>query len=631
LLLRAGACVVISVALAGLTAALASVNRFTRFEGDASDLAFPRGDATPSVAVVAVDTRSLLAVDPSWPWPRREHAELIRALHEAGAKLIVYDITFVAPAPGDDELAEAISSAGNVVLGASAYSPQADEASDGEDDAGASSTGIAELQRFDVVRPIDALAEAAVGIGHTQIVLDGTDGVVRQLPLVVEDQDRRVVPALSLAALAAESEQPVEPIVRQPTGVQVGDRAIPTDRDHDLRISYSDGLSALTSDDVETPGWEGPIYSAADVLAGDFETAPVRDKVVFVGATDVSLGDRLLTPVSKQIGLPGVLVHANAYSTMVDRSYVAPAATLEIALTVLLVSLVLTFAVQFLPLWAWVGVAAGMLVAYLLAAYLRADTGTIMNFTYPTIAVALAVPSSLGVRYFGETRQRRRVNALFSQYVPAHVAKQLIDEGRVDTVMEGQRVEVTTMFSDLRGFTEYSARLAPAEVNAMLTDFYEYVSQRVLAHGGTVMTYIGDDVFSIFGAPVPFDDHQARAVACARELQENIEELDRNLQSHGFEKLRFGIGLNAGEVVASHIGSNWRRQYTAIGTTVNIASRLCSHAGPGQIVLSESVRAGIDPPPNVDAVGPLEMKGVSKDFVAWRLVLEREPSGTRNR
>jgi adenylate cyclase len=601
-----------------MTALFASAGRLSRFEGDASDLAFPRGEADESVAVVSLDTRALLEVDPAWPWPRTRHADLVRALDEAGARLIVFDVAFVNAADGDEELADAMTEAGNVVLTASAYS-----AVDGEGHA-VRSPG---LQKMSVVRPVERLAEAAVAVGHSNVTLDSTDGVVRELPLVVEDQDRRVVPALSLAAATAmaraESDQPVEPIMRRPTGVQAGGRAIPTNERYEMRVSYTPELS--------TTRLKGPILSAADVLNGGLPDDALRDKVVFIGATDVSLGDRVLTPVDKDTGLPGVLVHANAYDTLASRTYVTPASTLEIFVCVLLVSLVLTFAVQFLPWWAATAVALGLLVAYLFTAYLRADTGTLMNISYPTIAVAIAVPVSLSVRYLVEIRQRRRVNALFSQYVPDRVARQLIDEGRVDTVLEGQRVEVTTMFSDLRGFTEYSARLAPAEVNAMLTDFYEYVSQRVLAHGGTVMTYIGDDVFSIFGAPVPLDDHEARAVACARELQEHIDELDRNLEAHGFEKLRFGIGLNAGEVVASHIGSNWRRQYTAIGTTVNIASRLCSQAGPGQIVLSESVRAGIDPPPEVQAMRPLQMKGVAPDFVAWKLVLAREPSGTCDR
>jgi class 3 adenylate cyclase len=196
-----------------------------------------------------------------------------------------------------------------------------------------------------------------------------------------------------------------------------------------------------------------------------------------------------------------------------------------------------------------------------------------------------------------------------------------MDEGTVDRVTEGQRLNVTAMFCDLRGFTDRSSRMEPTQVNEMLGDFYEYGSNLVLANGGTVMTYIGDEIFAIFGAPVPSTGHADQAVACAIAMQARIHELDELLAPHGFEPLRFGIGLNAGEVVASHAGSTWRRQYTAIGTTVNVASRLCSKAAAGEVVVSDSVRSAMQPPPAAEQLPSGGMKGVSADFVAWRLVI----------
>lgn len=612
LALRVGACVLISVLLAGLTWGLASAQRLGRFEGIASDLGFPRGEADSSVAVVGIDAKALTEIDPAWPWPRTLHAELVRAVESTGAALIVVDIAFVTPGDGDEELAEAIRDAGNVVLGTTSLSS-------GE----SGSKSESGLLQSEVVEPVDAIADGALAVGHTQVTQDTTDGVVRLLPLVVEDTDRRVVPALSLAAVGAAAGDPSEPIVRRPSGVQMADRAIPTNDDYELRVSYTPELRNDPS--------EGRLVSAADVLQGDVDPAALRDKVVFIGVTDVSLGDRLLTPVAKSSGLPGVLIHANAYDTMTSRTYVAPASTLETVLWVLLVALVLTFSVQFLPAWAAALVALGMFVVYLLTAYLRADTGTLMHFAYPTLAVALAVPLSGGVRYFVEDRQRRRVSALFAQYLPAQVAARLIDDGRVGSVTEGERIDVTAMFCDLRGFTERSSNLAPAQVNAMLSHFYEYASGIVLAHEGTLMMYIGDEVFAIFGAPVQLSDHASNALACARDLQEHIDKLDVLLETHGFAPLRFGIGLNTGEVVASHVGSSWRRQYTVIGDTVNVGSRLCSQAGPGQVVLSEAVRSQVQPAPPVEPLGERLMKGVRANFQAWKLVLDRVPSGTSDR
>jgi adenylate cyclase len=415
-----------------------------------------------------------------------------------------------------------------------------------------------------------------------------------------------------------------DPILRRPSGVQVEGRAVPTNDSYEMRVSYPPELLASSSP-------EGPVFSAADVLSGDLPDGALQDKVVFVGVTDVSLGDRLLTPVAKGSGLPGVLVHASAYDTMANRAYLQPASTLELAAWVFGMTLVIALAVQFLPASVAGVVAVATLVGYLVLAFLRVDTGIIMGFALPTLAVALAVPLSGGVRYLIETRQQRRVSALFSQYVPDRVAAQLIDEGSVERAAEGQRLDVTAMFCDLRGFTSRSADLLPVEVNTMLNDFYEFSCAIVLDHGGTLMTYIGDEIFVIFGAPLPQPDHARNAVACAKELQERCAELDDRLAAHGFESLRFGIGLNSGEIVATHAGSSWRRQYTAIGTAVNVAARLTAQSGPGQVVLSDAVRAQIDPPPPTEPLGHRDMKGVPDDFVAWKLVLDVTPSGAGDR
>ena len=614
--LRLGACVVISLLLAGLTAWLSSADRLGRFEGIASDQAFPLGETDSSVVVVAIDATALDSVETPWPWPRAIHATLVRALDAAGAGVIVFDVAFTDARSDDADLAAAIRDAGNVVLTATSFSV--------EDQSNTPSPNGSQpgIQEFSLVWPTPDLADAAMAVGHANVTRDRTDGVVRHVPLVVEDDDRRIVPSLSLATLGVAADQPPDPIVRRPSGVQVANRAIPTNQDYEIRVSYPKALAATSLTDT--------VISAADVFTGRADD-DVAGKTVFIGVTDVSLGDRMLTPMAKGSGLPGVLVHASAYNTMVTRDYLSLASTLEVTMWVLFVSLILTLAVQFLPAWFAGAVAAGLFAVYLLTAYIRVDLGTIMNFTYPTMAVALAVPLSGVVRYLVEIRQTRRVRALFSQYVPPSVAAQLIDEGRVGSAAEGARVEATALFVDLRGFTKLSSELEPAQVNRMLSDFYEYTSGIVLEHGGTVMTYIGDEVFAIFGAPVPSEDHASPAVGCARDLQERVGDLDAALALHEFDPLRFGIGLNAGGVIVAHAGSTWRRQYTAIGDPVNVASRLCSQAGPGQVVLSESVRAATDPPPEVTPLGPVEMKGVRADLRAWTLVLAHPPSGTRSR
>ena len=123
---------------------------------------------------------------------------------------------------------------------------------------------------------------------------------------------------------------------------------------------------------------------------------------------------------------------------------------------------------------------------------------------------------ALGLRYFGETRQRRRVTALFSQYVPEAVAQRLVNENRAGSAVEGERLDMTVLFCDLRGFTALSESLEPAIVRVMLNHYYDRVTELVLDMRGTLMKYVGDEVFAVWGAPLPSDDHPHAARSSAR-------------------------------------------------------------------------------------------------------------------
>jgi adenylate cyclase len=398
---------------------------------------------------------------------------------------------------------------------------------------------------------------------------------------------------------------------------------VPTDDDYQLLVSWNPDLAA-----------EGPSpasVSAGALLNGEVDRALVDGRTVFVGVTDPSLGDRHLTPVNKAGGSSGVLVHANAHETMAARTYLEPASTWVVVAEVFLVALLVALAVQFLP--AWLGALAAVVGATstLLLGYVAADAGTITSLVYPVAAVALAVPASWAVRYSVEERQQRRVASLFAQYVPPTVAQQLIDDGLVEEATTGRRAVVSVLFCDLRGFTALSARSSPTQVNDMLSLYYEYATAIVLEEEGTIMQYVGDEVYAIFGSPIAQADHASRAVRVGIRLQEEVGRLDGQLLAAGLAPLRFGIGINAGEVVATHAGSSWRRQYTAIGDTVNVGSRLCGQAGPGQVVISDAIRSGAEPMPEVEPLGDRPMKGVDPGFVAWKVVLDHPPSGSADR
>jgi adenylate cyclase len=216
------------------------------------------------------------------------------------------------------------------------------------------------------------------------------------------------------------------------------------------------------------------------------------------------------------------------------------------------------------------------------------------------------------------------VSSLFSQYVPQAVARELEESGGIDRHVDGERLDVGLFFCDLRGFTSLSATLEPTQVRAMLNAFYELTTDSILQYGGTIMKFVGDEVFAVFGAPLPVERHAQRALDCAMLIQRRAPELRDMLAELDIPDVRFGIGLNAGEVVAAHVGDSRRRQYDVVGDTVNLASRLCGQAGQGEIVLKESLLDQLSDPPEVEIIGPVALKGLDEPVRLVKVVVSAE-------
>jgi adenylate cyclase len=391
--------------------------------------------------------------------------------------------------------------------------------------------------------------------------------------------------------------------------VQIGNRFVPAIGAKSLLLNFAERLS-----DPER------VISAADVIAGTVPKEKIDGKIVLIGAVDSTLGDNRQAPVNKSSGIPGVLLHANAVNTMLTGTYLDPVPDSQTLLWVAGMTALIGTAVLLLPLW--MSVLFTMLVGagYIVYAFTRFNNGHVLNFVYPSLAVIVAFIGALALRYFGETRQRRRVTALFSQYVPEAVAQRLVDEDRASVAVEGERLDMTVLFCDLRGFTALSESLSPATVRVMLNHYYDRVTDVVLSMRGTLMKYVGDEVFAVWGAPLPSTDHPQMALECAMEIQALTPDLNRELLELGAPEVSFGIGLNTGEAVAAHFGGGRRRQYDVVGDTVNVGARLCSAAGRGEIILSDQVLTRVPSPPPVEPVGRIALKGVSRELSLWRVV-----------
>jgi class 3 adenylate cyclase len=189
----------------------------------------------------------------------------------------------------------------------------------------------------------------------------------------------------------------------------------------------------------------------------------------------------------------------------------------------------------------------------------------------------------------------------------------------------GVRRAVTILFGDVRGYTSLAEELPPHEAMAILNTYLAHIIDVVYRHGGTVNQLLGDGVMSLFGAPIEHDDDPCRAVSAALEMQQTVGSLQ--LESHPQIRLRMGIGINSGDVVVGHIGSELRMDYTAVGDAVNLAARFEQNAGPGQILVTQATYERIADHFEVQPVGTLRVHGREGWAPGYSVLRARDSTG----
>jgi adenylate cyclase len=363
--------------------------------------------------------------------------------------------------------------------------------------------------------------------------------------------------------------------------------------------------------------------SFSRVLNGTFDPASVRGRTVVVGATASSLQDLHATAAARARLMSGAELEANEIETALRGFPLTQApGWLDVALIVALGLAAPWLLVRLTPL-ASVAAALALAAAYLVAAQLLFDAGTIVAVVHPLAALGLTLGAALGVRALEEAVERERIRDLFGRFAPAQVVEQAIASADSDLRLGGTRMQATVMFSDLRGFTSFAEKLDPALVIQILNRYLAEMSDAIMGRGGTLVTYLGDGIMAVFGAPVAMDDHADRALAAAREMLVRLDAfnawLGPQVAGDGF---RIGIGLNTGTVMSGNVGSAQRLEYTAIGDTTNIASRLqaMTKGTPHQVLIAAStveLLSGRDD--GLTALGELPLRGRSRGIDVYAL------------
>lgn len=237
-------------------------------------------------------------------------------------------------------------------------------------------------------------------------------------------------------------------------------------------------------------------------------------------------------------------------------------------------------------------------------------------------AIAFAGIAAVAIengQFSDRIRQQALVRSNFERFFTPHLAARIANSA--DAVkLGGDKRRVAVLFSDIRGFTALSETMEPDAMARLLTEYFSEMVECVFRHGGTLDKFIGDAVMAQWGAPLGESDDADRAMSSAMDMMEALEKLNEHWAQQGRPTLQIGIGLNIGDAFAGNIGSERRLEYTVIGDTVNVASRLCGKAGPGEILVSEDFTKALKTPPRMSPMPPMELKNKTQPVPVFRIV-----------
>ena len=330
-----------------------------------------------------------------------------------------------------------------------------------------------------------------------------------------------------------------------------------------------------------------PRLSLKQVLAENTLSDPVqaslRGKTVLIGATAAGLNDEHFTPYATRllagrgVLMSGVELHANVLESLLSGERLKTLDD-EVRIGSLVLSAVfLCLLFSIVPVWVapllWVLVCAALTAG----GFMLFRAGILLPLAVYALSSALGLLGVLAWRLTGEERERARLRQMFGRYVSDSVVDALLESGKRPE-LGGQSQVMTVLFSDIRNFTTISEHLTAKEVVEMLNTYFERACAPLLAEGGSIDKFIGDAIMVEFGSPLPLPDHAQRALRAAVALRAVAEEfagwMAQRFPERKLPEFAIGIGVHSGEAVIGNIGSPARMEFTAIGDTVNLASRL---------------------------------------------------------
>ncbi|MBI5732142.1 MAG: adenylate/guanylate cyclase domain-containing protein [Candidatus Magasanikbacteria bacterium] len=567
-------------------AASFSLGLFSGWENFFEDLLFSPKPVDSEIVILAIDSESINRLG-QWPWSREIFAKGFLKLNEARPKAIGFDVMLSESSRSGEKDDLILNSALQDVSYPVVFPVEAIPLF----------LTQPQPQAPNLLKPLSIFtANQNIHLGHVNLILD-KDGVARRFPLRIETQGEVVQ---EFRAFAYE-------VLKQSR------RNIPAEVDLETvpRIVFASPAGSLK----RIPFWR--------LLEEDLREQ-FKDKIVFVGATAPDLHDEQLKPLEKGMAIPGVEIQANIANMLVFGYRLVPLSRplslLWIFLAAILPALVFViFSRSLKPIF--VNIVVGVL--YLILIIVLFEKGMAVNILHVNFSWFLSTSSLFGYRYFAGEKERREMKDLFSKYVSKDVLEEILkDPSRV--ALGGEEKEITVFFSDIRGFTTLSEKTTPKELVHILNRYFTLMSQEILENGGVLDKYIGDAIMAFWGAPVRAPNQADNALRASLGMLKKLKEFNKELREAGEPEINIGIGLHTGPAVVGNIGSEQRFDYTIIGDTVNVASRLegLNKQYGTNIIIGESTKNKIKGAHKFKFLGQVTVKGRVEPLNVYTLEMD---------
>ncbi len=574
------------------------------------------GEPSPTPALLDLDEKSLEEFG-QWPWPRHLMAKLVGTLTEYGAAAIGLDIIlaeadnssvvslqrsfkrhFNLTIPLDnipkalhdnDKILASIVAQTPTILGV--YNRYTGEKIKLPEDL-PRTEGIVErtlpgglaprtklLTGTSATLPLPEL-RAVAPLGSLNVAPD-PDGIIRSVPLISQ-MDGRIIISLSLRSLMRGMGINTLMLLGGPDGLQavrVGKYTIPVTPDGRFIVPF------------RGPRGYYPTIRAADVLNKNIKQEDIAGRVFIVGTSAPGLLDIRATPFDSVY--PGFEVHTTVIDAILSNRHIKMPAWIPGAqiLATATVGILSTLVFSLAPAMVYLPMIVAFIGSSLWGSWSIYQTGIYISPLYTMLTVAALALSLLAVRFWQEAKQKRTLRNAFSRYIAPDMVARIVERG--EAVLAGEERVVTLMFTDIRGFTTMSEGLTPDQVVGALNRYFTPMTAIIRGSHGTVDKFIGDAIMAFWNAPLDVKRHELHAIKSAMQMQVALAELNVELEEELGINFRMGAGVHTGKVYVGNMGSAELLDYTCIGDTVNLTSRLegmCPVYGVGVVTSAETAR-----------------------------------------